>query len=31
VFADGVNDELATVSGRVASGLTASLTIGISI
>ncbi len=30
VFSDGVDDELATVTGTVASGLTASLTIGIS-
>ena len=30
VFSDGVNDELATVSGTPASGYTATLTIGIS-
>ena len=31
VFSDGVNDELATVSGSAASGLSASLTIGVSV
>ena len=31
VFSDGVNDELATVTGSVASGLTASLTVGVSV
>ena len=31
VFSDGVNDELATVSGSPASGYTATLTIGISV
>jgi protocatechuate 3,4-dioxygenase beta subunit len=31
VFSDGVNDELATVSGSAASGLTATLTIGVSV
>lgn len=31
VFSDGVNDELAVVSGSLSTGLTASLTIGISV
>lgn len=31
VFSDGVNDELATISGAIGAGLTASLTIGISV
>lgn len=31
VFSDGVNDELATLSGAIGAGLTASLTIGISV
>lgn len=31
VFSDGVNDELATITGTIAAGLTASLTVGISI
>jgi protocatechuate 3,4-dioxygenase beta subunit len=31
VFADGVNDELATITGSITSGLTASLTVGISV
>jgi len=31
VFSDGVDDELATVTGSAGSGLTASLTIGISV
>jgi protocatechuate 3,4-dioxygenase beta subunit len=31
IFADGVNDELATISGSVAGGYTASLTIGVSV
>ena len=31
VFAEGVNDELATMSGSAASGYTASLTIGVSV
>lgn len=31
VFSDGVNDELAVMSGSLATGLTASLTIGISV
>jgi protocatechuate 3,4-dioxygenase beta subunit len=30
IFAKGVNDELATISGSVAGGYTASLTIGVS-
>jgi hypothetical protein len=31
IFADGVNDELAAISGSLAGGYTASLTIGISV
>jgi protocatechuate 3,4-dioxygenase beta subunit len=31
IFADGVNDELATIAGSIAGGYTASLTIGVSI
>jgi hypothetical protein len=31
IFADGVNDELATVSGDVTAGYTAALTIGVSV
>jgi protocatechuate 3,4-dioxygenase beta subunit len=31
IFADGVNDELATIAGSVGGGYTASLTIGVSV